>query len=100
MVFGKATKDTEAGVMPTAQAWAEMEQFQEELVKAGIMLVGEGLFRKGPYRYGRPVCRSQGIGSRLLDLAGEIDGRGHCLGQALPDDRFRSRDSPYFLLLA
>ena len=43
MVFGKATKDTEAGVMPTAQAWEEMDQFQEELVKAGIVLVGEGL---------------------------------------------------------
>ena len=43
MVFGKATKDTEAGVMPTQQEWEEMGQFYEELVKAGIMLVGEGL---------------------------------------------------------
>lgn len=43
MVFGKATKDTEAGVMPTQQAWEEMGQFCDELVKAGIMLVGEGL---------------------------------------------------------
>src|SRR6516165_12805979 len=43
MVLGKASKDTEAGVMPTAQAWEEMEQFHEELVKAGIVLVGEGL---------------------------------------------------------
>ena len=43
MVFGKATKDSEAGVMPTAQAWEEMEQFQEELVKAGIVLDGGGL---------------------------------------------------------
>ena len=43
MVFGKATRDTEAGVMPTAQAWEEMDQFHEELVKAGIMVVGEGL---------------------------------------------------------
>lgn len=43
MVFGKATKDTEAGVMPTAQAWEEMAQFQEELVKAGIVLAAEGL---------------------------------------------------------
>ena len=43
MVLGKATKDTEAGVMPTAQAWEEMEQFNEELVKAGIVLGGEGL---------------------------------------------------------
>ena len=43
MVLGKATKDTEAGVMPTAEAWEAMAQFQEELVKAGIVLVGEGL---------------------------------------------------------
>jgi hypothetical protein len=43
MVLGKATKDTEAGVMPTAQAWEEMDRFNEELVKAGIVLVGEGL---------------------------------------------------------
>ena len=43
MVFGKATKNTEAGVMPTQQEWEEMGQFCEELVKAGIMLVGEGL---------------------------------------------------------
>ena len=43
MVLGKASKDTEAGVMPTAEAWEAMEQFNEELVKAGIVLVGEGL---------------------------------------------------------
>jgi hypothetical protein len=43
MVLGKANKDTEAGVMPTEQAWKEMEQFNEELVKAGIVLGGEGL---------------------------------------------------------
>jgi hypothetical protein len=43
MVLGKATKETEAGVMPTAEAWEAMEQFQEELVKAGILLTGEGL---------------------------------------------------------
>lgn len=43
MVLGKATRDTEAGVMPTAQAWEEMERFQEELVQSGIVLAGEGL---------------------------------------------------------
>src|SRR5262245_61886798 len=43
MVFGKATKDTESGVMPSQQMWEEMAQFSEELVKAGILLVGEGL---------------------------------------------------------
>jgi hypothetical protein len=43
MVFGKASKDTEAGVMPTQQQWTEMEQFNEELAKAGIVLAAEGL---------------------------------------------------------
>lgn len=43
MVIGKATKETEAGGMPTAQAWEEMAQFNEELVKAGIVLDGAGL---------------------------------------------------------
>jgi hypothetical protein len=43
MVFIKASKDSEAGVMPTGQAWTEMDQFNEELVKAGIVLTGEGL---------------------------------------------------------
>ncbi len=43
MVFGKATKDTEAGVMPTKQAWEEIDQFNEELLKAGIVLAAEGL---------------------------------------------------------
>jgi|ERR1051325_9407445 hypothetical protein len=43
VVFVKANKDTEAGVMPTQQELADMGQFNEELVKAGIMLAGEGL---------------------------------------------------------
>ena len=43
MVLGKANKDTEAGVMPSEQAWEEMEKFNEDLVKAGIVLSGEGL---------------------------------------------------------
>jgi hypothetical protein len=43
MVIVKATKNSEAGVMPTEQGLAEMGAFNEELVKAGIMLAGEGL---------------------------------------------------------
>lgn len=43
MVMVKATKDSEAGVMPTEQRLTEMGKFNEELVKAGIMLAGEGL---------------------------------------------------------
>jgi len=43
MVFVKASKDSEAGVMPSEQLLLEMGKFNEELVKAGIMLAGEGL---------------------------------------------------------
>jgi hypothetical protein len=43
IVFVKANKDSEAGVMPTEKMLREMGNFNEELVKAGIMLAGEGL---------------------------------------------------------
>ena len=39
----KATKDSENGVMPSEEMLAEMGRFNEELVKAGVMLAGEGL---------------------------------------------------------
>ena len=43
MVIVKASKDSEAGVMPSEQLLTEMGNFNEELVKAGLMLAGEGL---------------------------------------------------------
>ena len=43
MVIVKATKDSEAGALPDQKILAEMGKFNEELVKAGIMLAGEGL---------------------------------------------------------
>jgi hypothetical protein len=43
MVLIKANKDSEAGVMPSTQLLADMDKYNEELVKAGIMLAGEGL---------------------------------------------------------
>ena len=43
MVFVKATKDSEAGVMPTHELIAEMVAFNEQLIKAGIMKDGDGL---------------------------------------------------------
>jgi hypothetical protein len=43
MVIVKATKDSEAGVLPSEKLLTEMGQFNEELVKAGIMKDGEGL---------------------------------------------------------
>jgi hypothetical protein len=43
MIMVKATKDSEAGVLPDQKLLGEMGKFNEELVKAGIMLAGEGL---------------------------------------------------------
>lgn len=43
LVIVKATKDSEAGIMPSEQLLTEMGNFNEELVKAGVMLSGDGL---------------------------------------------------------
>jgi hypothetical protein len=43
MVIVKADKNSEAGVLPSHELLAEMGKFNEELVKAGVMLAGEGL---------------------------------------------------------
>jgi len=43
MIMVKATKESEAGVMPSEQLLADMGKFNEELAKAGVLLAGEGL---------------------------------------------------------
>jgi hypothetical protein len=43
MVMVKANKDSEAGVLPDTKLLADMGKFNEELIKAGVMLAGEGL---------------------------------------------------------
>ena len=43
MVIVKASKESEAGILPSKEILAEMGKFNEELVKAGVMLAGEGL---------------------------------------------------------
>src|SRR5258705_2214277 len=43
MVIVKATKDSEAGVMPSQKLLTDMGKFKEDLVKAGVMLAGDGL---------------------------------------------------------
>jgi hypothetical protein len=43
MILVKASKESEAGMMPTEQVLTEMGKFNEELAKAGVMLAGEGL---------------------------------------------------------
>ena len=57
MVLVKATKNSEAGVMPGEKLLTEMGKFNEELVKAGVMLAGEGL---QPSSKGRRVVFSDG----------------------------------------
>jgi hypothetical protein len=52
MVMVKATQDSEAGVMPTTELLTAMGKFNESLVKAGILLAGEGL---KPSRFGKRV---------------------------------------------
>ena len=53
MVIVKATKDSEAGVMPSTEMFAAMGKFNEELVNAGIMQMGEGL---KPSSHGKRVA--------------------------------------------
>jgi len=43
MILVKANKDSEAGVLPSEELLTEMGKFNEELVKAGVLLAGEGL---------------------------------------------------------
>jgi hypothetical protein len=57
MVMVKATKNSEAGVMPSEKLLAEMGKFNEELVKAGVMLAGDGLH---PSQRGKRVRFSGG----------------------------------------
>ena len=57
MVIVKATKGSEAGEMPSETLLADMGQYNEELVKAGVMLAGEGLT---PSRKGKRVRFSGG----------------------------------------
>jgi hypothetical protein len=63
MVIVKATKNSEAGVMPSEKLLAEMGKFNEELVKAGVMLAGEGLH---PSSKGKRIVFSGGR-KRVID---------------------------------
>jgi len=63
MVMVKATRDSEAGVLPTEELFAAMGRYNEELVKAGVMLAGEGL---QPSRKGKRV-RFAGAARTVVD---------------------------------
>ena len=63
IVMVKATKDSEAGVMPKQELLAEMGKFNEELVKAGMLLAAEGL---QPSSKGKRV-RFSGSNRKVID---------------------------------
>ena len=64
MVIVKANQDSENGVMPTEQELTEMGAYNEELVKAGVMLAGEGLH---PSSKGARVRFDKDGGSTVID---------------------------------
>jgi hypothetical protein len=70
MVLVKATKDSEAGLMPTTELLEAMGKFNEELAKAGIMLSGDGL---KPSSQGKRVAFN---GPRRTVIDGPFDETG------------------------
>ena len=101
MVLGKATERSEAGEFGTAEEFAAMDQFNEKLVEAGVVLAADGLqptskgkgrLRRrrqhhGDRRPGSPRRRSWSPASRS---GGRLDGRGR-VDQALAVARHRGR---------
>src|SRR5437763_1327172 len=75
MVIVKANKDSEAGVLPSREILSEMGKFNEELVKAGVMLAGEGLHSSAKgvrVKFGGGNCRealnfyAETLGGRIV----------------------------------
>ena len=93
MVIVKATRTAKRAVMPGQELLTAMGKYNEELVKAGVMLAGEGLhptskgkrvrFSGGKQTIiGWAVHRSQRTHRRVLAVAGAIHGRSHRMAQA------------------
>ncbi|WP_436210552.1 YciI family protein [Bradyrhizobium sp. LjRoot220] len=91
MVFGRAGSDTSAP--PTQEAFAAMDRFTEELVKAGIMVAGAGLQNNAEAKritsdgsnstvIDGPFAETSELVARIHDLAGEGYGRGGGLGRS------------------
>jgi hypothetical protein len=100
MIIVKATKVSEAGVMPEEYLLAEMASYHEELQKAGVLLDASGLqpTSKGwriKYSGGKrtvidgPFTENEGAPCRLHAHPGEVEGGGNGMGQALSQSRHR-----------
>lgn len=95
MVIVKASSDSEAGIMPKRKVLEDMGKFNEQLVKPGIMLAGDGLkptLKGKRVRFSGekrtvidgPLQRDQGVDRGLLDVASAIHGRSARMGEAVP----------------
>jgi hypothetical protein len=107
MMMVKASNDSEAGVMPSEELLTAMGKYNEELVKAGALLAGEGLHpssRGARVRFSGekrtvvdgPFSPAQDLVAGLADPGG-LDGGGDRVGEALPQPharRIRDRDPP------
>ena len=107
MVMGMATKESEAGVPPKPEAFAAMQKYNEELVKAGILLAAEGLAAtskgarvkfSGDKRtvIDGPFAETKELDCGLHDHSGEVAGRSDRVGEArserLSERRVGGRD--------
>ena len=94
LIMVKATKESEAGVMPEEKLMAEMAQYHEELVKAGVLLDASGMAHGhgvadqvlGPeaHAHRRSVRRDEGAPGRLHAHQGALPGGSDRVGEALP----------------
>ena len=106
MILVKATKDSEAGVMPPEELFAAMADYHEQLAKAGVLLDAqraaaelEGLahqiFRRQAHRDRRALHRDEGTRRRLHDHSSEVQARRRSNGRGafpIPPRRRRLRD--------
>ena len=74
MILVKADKNSEAGALPDEKLLAEMGKYNEELVKAGILLAAEGL--QPSSKGARALRRNERVDRRFLAVASEVEGRG------------------------
>jgi hypothetical protein len=100
MIIVKATKDSEAGVMPEEKLITEMATYHEELVKAGVLLDASGLqpsskahqvLGRKAHIHRRALHRDEGINRRLYDHPGEVEGRSDRASRIRPSTARRAR---------
>ncbi len=101
MILLKADEEAEADFIPEEGLLAAMAKRNEEAMRAGVMLAGEGgareVLRRETDRYRRTLRRGEGVDRRLLADPGGVEGRGDRMGQELPlsaSRRGRGGDSP------